>query len=68
MKKNLLFNFVLIALIICGFISSSDISFAQEESESSIRMAKMIAEQMDTIWDQKPEEGLANIKILMMKD
>ena len=68
MKKNLLFNFVMIALIICGFISSSDIAFAQEESESSIRMAKMMAEQMDTIWDQKPEEGLANIKILMMKD
>ena len=31
-------------------------------------MAKMMAEWIDTIWEQEPEEGLVNIKILMTKD
>ncbi|MCH6574873.1 MAG: hypothetical protein IH795_06670 [Bacteroidetes bacterium] len=68
MRKMLFSNLVWVAFIIGGFISSSNIIYAQEESESSIRMAKMMAEWMDTIWDQEPEEGLANIKILMTKD
>ena len=68
MRKMLFSNLVWVAFIISGLISSSNIIYAQEESESSIRMAKMIAERMDTMWDQEPEEGLANIKILMTKD
>ena len=57
-----------VAFIISGLISSSNIIYAQEESESSLRMAKMMAEWMDTIWNHEPEEGLTNIKILMTKD
>ncbi len=68
MRKFLFSNLVLVVFIISGLISSSNITYAQEESESSIRMAKMMADWMDTIWDQEPEEGLANIKILMTKD
>lgn len=68
MRKILFSNLVWVAFIISGLISSSNITYAQEETESSIRMAKMMAEWMDTIWDQEPEEGLANIKILMTKD
>ena len=68
MRKMLFLNLVWVAFIIGGLISSSNIIYAQEESESSIRMAKMMAEWMDTIWNHEPEEGLTNIKILMTKD
>ncbi len=68
MIKILFSNLVWVAFIISGLISSSNITYAQEESESSIRMAKMMAEWMDTIWTQEPEEETANIKILMTKD
>jgi len=68
MRKMLFSNLVWVAFIIGGFISSSNIIYAQEESEYSIRMAKMMAEWMDTIWNNEPEEGLTNIKILMTKD
>ena len=66
---NLLFTKVLLAaFLITILFFSVDSTLAQEESESSIQMAKMMAEWIDTIWDQEPEEGLANIKILMTKD
>ncbi len=66
---NLLFTKVLLAaFLITILFFSVDSTLAQEESESSIQMAKMMAEWMDTIWEQEPEEGLANIKILMTKD
>ena len=68
MRIFLFSNLLWVAFIISGIISSSNITYAQEESESSIQMAKMMAEWIDTIWDQEPEEGLANIKILMTKD
>ena len=68
MRKMLFSNLVWVAFIIGGLISSSNIIYAQEESESSLRMAKMMAEWMDTIWNHEPEEGLTNIKILMTKD
>ncbi len=68
MRKILFSNLLWVAFVISGIISSSNISYAQEESESNIQMAKMMAEWMDTIWEQEPEEGLANIKILMTKD
>ena len=68
MRKFLFSNLVWVAFIISGLISSSNIIYAQEESESSLRMAKMMAEWMDTIWNHEPEEGLTNIKILMTKD
>ncbi|MCZ6701732.1 MAG: hypothetical protein O6940_01685 [Ignavibacteria bacterium] len=66
---DLLFTKVLLAaFLITILFFSVDSTLAQEESESSIQMAKMMAEWMDTIWEQEPEEGLANIKILMTKD
>jgi len=68
MRIFLFSNLLWVAIVISGIISSSNITYAQEESESSIQMAKMMAEWMDTIWDQESEEGLANIKILMTKD
>jgi len=68
MRKYLFSNLLWIAFVINGIISSSNIIYAQEESESSIQMAKMMAEWIDTIWEQEPEEGLVNIKILMTKD
>jgi len=68
MRKFLFSNLLWVAFVISGIISSSNISYAQEESESNIQMAKMMAEWMDTIWEQEPEEGLASIKILMTKD
>jgi len=68
MKKFLFSNLLWFTFVISGIISSSNIIYAQDESESSIQMAKMMAEWIDTIWDQEPEEGLANIKILMTKD
>ena len=68
MRKMLFLNMVWVAFIISGLISSSNIIYAQEESEYSLRMAKMMAEWMDTIWNHEPEEGLTNIKILMTKD
>jgi hypothetical protein len=68
MKIFLFSNLLWVAIVISGIISSSNIIYAQEESESSIQMANMMAEWMDSIWDKEPEEGLANIKILMTKD
>ncbi len=68
MRKIIFLNLVWVVIIITGLISSSNIIYAQEESESSIRMTKMMAEWIDTIWNHQPEEGLANIKILMTKD
>jgi len=68
MRKFLFSNLLWFTFVISGIISSSNIIYAQDESESSIQMAKMMAEWMDTIWEQEPEEGLANIKILMTKD
>jgi hypothetical protein len=68
MRKKLFSNLLWVAFVISGIISASNITYAQEESESNIQMAKMMAEWIDTIWDQEPEEGLANINILMTKD
>ena len=68
MRKFLISNLLWVVFIFSGIISSSNITYAQDESESSIRMANMMAEWIDTIWDQEAEEGLANIKILMTKD
>ena len=68
MRIFLFSNLLWIVFIISGLSLPSNHSYAQEESESNIQMAKMMAEWMDTIWDQEPEEGLANIKILMTKD
>ena len=67
--KNFLFpNLLWLAFVICGIISSTNITYAQEESESNIQMAKMMMDWMDTSWDQEPVEGLSNIRILMTKD
>jgi len=63
MRKFLFSNLLWVAFVISGIILPSNITYAQEESESNIQMAKMMAEWMDTIWDQEPEEGLSNIKI-----
>ena len=49
-------------------LTINHITLSQEESESSKRMAEMMAQQIDTIWEQEPEEGTANIRILMLKD
>ena len=68
MRIFLFSNLLWVVFIISGLSLPSNHSYAQEESESNIQMAKMMAEWMDTIWDQEPEEGLANIKILMTKD
>jgi len=67
--RNLLFSKMLwIAFLSILTFSSLNISYAQKESESSIRMARMMAEQIDEIWDQGPEDGMANIRIQMLKD
>jgi len=50
------------------FLSLNSFSQAQQETESSKRMAKMMAKMVDDNWDQAPEKGTANIKILMTKD
>ncbi|MBT8383634.1 MAG: carboxypeptidase regulatory-like domain-containing protein [Ignavibacteriaceae bacterium] len=42
--------------------------FAQEESATNKRMAEMMANMIDEIWDQSPDKGLANIRISMTKD
>jgi hypothetical protein len=55
MRKYLFSNLLWVVFIISGIISSSNIIYAQEESESNIQMAKMMSEWMDTIWDQEPE-------------
>jgi hypothetical protein len=55
MRKKLFSNLLWVAFVISGIISASNITYAQEESESNIQMAKMMAEWMDTIWDQEPE-------------
>ncbi len=67
MSNILSSHLVWVAFIISGLIFSSNIIYAQKESESSIRMAKMMAEWMDTIWNHEPQEGTANIRILMTK-
>jgi len=50
------------------FLSANSFVRAQDESESSKRIAKMMAEKIDANWDQPPEEGMANIRVLMTKD
>jgi len=68
MRNQLFSKMLWIAFSSILTFSSLNISYAQEESESSIRMARMMAEQIDEIWDQGPEDGMANIRILMLKD
>lgn len=67
MKHKTFWNtFLTIALLLLfGFNSNS---LAQEETESGKRMAEMMAKMIDQIWDQTPENGKANIRILMLKD
>jgi len=55
-------------ILLLFFLSTTSFLHAQDESESSKRMAKMMAQMIDTNWDQPPEEGMANIRILMTKD
>ena len=46
-------------------------AFAQdrpEETEQQKRMAKMMDESMDYLWDQAAEDGMGNIQILITKD
>ncbi|MGD8305426.1 MAG: hypothetical protein PVF17_02130 [Ignavibacteria bacterium] len=55
--------FIFLVLIVMLFNQS----FAQD-TESNNRMAEQMAEWMDVVWDQDPEEDYANIRILMTKD
>lgn len=43
-------------------------AFAQEETDSQRRVAERMAAQMDEVWDQAPEDGMANIRILLTRD
>ena len=47
---------------------SNNLIFAQEENESTKQLAKMMGKMIDDIWEKAPEEGTANIRILMLKD
>jgi hypothetical protein len=40
----------------------------REESDSERMMAEMMAQQMDEIWDEAPEAGTANVRILITRD
>ena len=62
------FVIVLYVYLFAFLLSTISLTLAQEESESSKRMAEMMAQNIDKIWDQEPEEGTANIRILMLKD
>jgi hypothetical protein len=41
---------------------------AGQQTASQRRMAAMMAEEADRLWDQKPEEGRANLRFLVTKD
>lgn len=49
-------------------LSFNNLTRAQQETESQKRMAEMMAKMIDETWEQEPEEGTANIRILMTKD
>lgn len=49
-------------------LSANSFLHAQQETESSKRMAQMMAQMVDENWNKAPEEGMANIRILMTKE
>ena len=52
------------------FLTVSAFSFSQqkEETEQQKRMAQMMAETMDHMWDQAPDDGSGNLQILMTQN
>ncbi len=59
---------VLFLTISLSFLTIVTTLQSQDESATNRQMAGMMAKMIDEIWDQVPEEGLANIRILMTKD
>lgn len=43
-------------------------AIAREDTSQELQMAKLIAEQIDAIWNTQPEVGTANIMIRISKD
>lgn len=43
-------------------------AIAREDTSQELQMAKLIAEQIDAIWNTPPEVGTANIMIRISKD
>jgi hypothetical protein len=64
-KQKVLVLFLTISLLFLTIVTTLQ---AQDESATNKRMAEMMAKMIDEKWDQPPEEGLANIRILMTKD
>ncbi len=65
-QKNFVNVFPVVLFVL--FLPLNSFSEAQQETESSKRMAEMKAKMVDEKWEQAPEEGTANIRILMLKD
>jgi len=59
-----IFSFLLFLI----FLSNNNSLFAQEDTKAEKQMAEMMANMVDQNWDQPPEKGMANIRILMTKD
>jgi len=56
-------------LIILGLTLISLSATAQPvDTDQQKSMAKQMASYMDMAWDAEPEEGMANLRILMLKD
>ncbi len=45
----------------------SAVAAQQTETDIERRMAQRMAERMDTVWDQEPEDGMANIRFLITR-
>lgn len=52
-----------IAMVFLAIAPTS--AYAQNETDAQRQMARQMAEWTNTIWNQQPDEGMANIRILL---
>ncbi len=66
--KQKIFIGIFSVLLFVLFLPVNNFVLAQNKSDDNKGMAEMMAQMVDANWDKPPEEGLANIRILMLKD